>query len=145
MLDPRLLEQCPPILIMTRKPVTVLCGGCFNTIHEGHVRFLSRAKALGDRLVVVVANDVHDKKPYARPQAVRARSVRALKIADKVVVGGKRGFLSSVCKAMPKLIALGYDQTLPADVAKKLGDMNIEVRRLKRYKNASTRSLSRRT
>ena len=43
---------------------TVLCGGCFNKIHEGHVYFLNEAKKLGNFLVVVVANDRLNKKKY---------------------------------------------------------------------------------
>ena len=123
-----------------KKNVIVLCGGCFNTVHEGHIYFLEQAKSLGDKLVTIIANDTHNLKPYARPDTVRAKGVRALKIADKVVIGKPRGFLSSVLKVKPNIIALGYDQTLPADVAAKLDKLGVKVRRLKRYKGLSTHS-----
>lgn len=123
----------------------VLCGGCFNIVHEGHEFFLKRAKALGDALVVVVASDAHNEKPYARPSAVRARAVRALGIADKVIIGSSRNFLSTVSKVKPRIIALGYDQTLPADVAKKIEELSIKVKRLPRYKRLSTSALTKRS
>jgi len=122
---------------------TVLCGGCFNVVHEGHEWFLQRAKALGDYLVVVVASDVHNKKPYARSAAVRARAVRGLGIADKVIIGSSRSFLSTVSKVKPQVIALGYDQTLPQDVAKKIEELPIKVKRIQRYRRISTASLQR--
>ena len=37
---------------------TVLVFGTFDGLHEGHQFFLKKARALGDRLVVVVARDV---------------------------------------------------------------------------------------
>ena len=127
-----------------RKKIVVLCGGCFNIIHEGHIWFLQRAQALGDSLVVVVASNAHNKKPYARPAAARVRALRALKIADKVVVGNPRSFTPTVFKVKPSIIALGYDQTLPRDVAEKIEKLGIKVKRIKRYKKFSTRTLERR-
>ena len=123
---------------------TVLCGGCFNVIHEGHIFFLQRVRALGSRLVVVVASDVHNKKPYARSAAVRARAVRSLGLADKVMIGSSRSFLSTVSKVKPQIIALGYDQTLPKDVAERLDVLAIKVKRIPRYKRLSTSALVRR-
>jgi cytidyltransferase-like protein len=122
----------------------VLCGGCFNVVHEGHEWFLKRARALGDCLIVVIASDVHNKKPYARPASARARSLRMLGIADKVIIGSSRSFFSTVSKVKPKIIALGYDQTLPRDVAKKIEELQIKVKRLPRYKRISTSALAKR-
>ena len=34
---------------------TVITGGCFNKIHDGHVFLLNEAKKLGDKLVVILA------------------------------------------------------------------------------------------
>lgn len=89
-------------------------------------------------MVVVIASDAHNTKPYARPAAVRARAVRALGIADRVVIGGAKGFLPSVLKVRPNIIALGYDQTLPVDVAEKVEELGIRVRRIPKCKNIST-------
>jgi D-beta-D-heptose 7-phosphate kinase/D-beta-D-heptose 1-phosphate adenosyltransferase len=35
----------------------VMTNGCFDILHEGHVRYLQQAKQLGDRLVVAVNDD----------------------------------------------------------------------------------------
>ncbi|GAB2498041.1 PfkB family carbohydrate kinase [Nocardiopsis aegyptia] len=50
----------------------VATGGCFDVLHAGHVDLLRRARALGDRLVVLLNSD---------------SSVRALKGPDRPIVG----------------------------------------------------------
>ncbi len=49
----------------------VLTNGCFDSLHAGHVSYLKRARALGDRLIVAVNTD---------------RSVAALKGPDRPIV-----------------------------------------------------------
>jgi FAD synthetase len=91
----------------------VLAGGVFNVVHPGHGFFLKKAKALGDVLVVVIANDKtaeRTKKYKITGQETRKRNVEALGIADKVVIGDERDFLKVVREEKPDAIALGYDQ-----------------------------------
>ena len=47
----------------------VFTNGCFDLLHPGHVRYLSEARACGDRLVVAVNADatVAKLKGEARP------------------------------------------------------------------------------
>lgn len=109
-------------------PVTVFTAGCFNRLHKAHVRMLHNARALGDRLVVVLANDAHNKKANAVPAAVRKGRLEALGIADKVVVGQPNSFAESLRRERPDVLALGYDQRLPdADTEKAVGDLGVEV------------------
>lgn len=90
---------------------------------------------------MVVASDAHNRKPYAQPAAARARALRALGIADKVIIGSSEDFFSTISKIKPRIIALGYDQALPAGVSEKISSLKISVRRLPRYKNFSTSAL----
>lgn len=120
----------------------VLCGGTFNRIHEGHVYFLKKAKALGNELVVIVANDSHNKKPYAVPQEKRKHEIEKLGIADKVLIGDPDKFVGVVEEEKPQIIALGYDQALPKDVGKKIQGMKIKVVRIKRLHGYSTRKIA---
>ena len=41
---------------------TVFTNGCFDIIHPGHIDLLSRARALGDRLVVGINSDESVRK-----------------------------------------------------------------------------------
>src|SRR3989344_3786815 len=106
----------------------VLTGGTFNSLHLGHEYLLKKSKTLGDYLVVVLANDKHDKKPNAVPAKLR--------IADKVVVGSPNSFVGVVHRFKPKIIVLGYDQKLPDGETKKAAKkMKIKVVRCGRYKS----------
>jgi rfaE bifunctional protein nucleotidyltransferase chain/domain len=69
----------------------VATGGCFDVLHAGHVDLLRRARALGDRLVVLLNSDssVRALKGSGRPVVAeqdRARVLSALDCVDEVVV-----------------------------------------------------------
>jgi rfaE bifunctional protein nucleotidyltransferase chain/domain len=71
--------------------VVVATGGCFDLLHAGHVRMLEAARALGDRLVVLLNSDdsVRRLKGPGRPLVAeddRAAVLRALSCVDDVVV-----------------------------------------------------------
>lgn len=64
--------------------VTVSLNGCFDVLHPGHLEFLARARALGDRLIVLTNDDlsVRRYKGPTRPVfplAFRLRALRALR------------------------------------------------------------------
>lgn len=112
----------------------ILVGGCFNKIHKGHIYFLNKAK-LG-YLVVVLANDKNNRKPYAIKATKRKSNLAKLKIADKIVIGDTNDFSKIVKKEKPDLIALGYDQELPDGVK------GIKVKRVRKYRNYSTKKMN---
>jgi cytidyltransferase-like protein len=95
------------------KPVTVFAAGCFNRVHPAHLRLLRQAKVLGDRLVVVLSNDAHNRKPNAVPAAERKRRLESYGVADEVVVGEADSFAESLRRVSPDVLVLGYDQKLP--------------------------------
>src|SRR5271170_716981 len=69
----------------------VLANGCFDTLHVGHIRYLSGAKHGGDVLVVAVNADasVHGLKGPGRPildEQARAQLVASLRVVDYVVI-----------------------------------------------------------
>ena len=64
--------------------LTVTLNGCFDVLHPGHIEFLARARALGDRLIVLTNDDlsVQRYKGPTRPifpLAFRLRALRALR------------------------------------------------------------------
>ena len=66
----------------------VLTYGTFDILHEGHIRLLQRAKALGDYLIVGIStdefNDIKGKKSYYDYET-RKQMVEALGIVDEVI------------------------------------------------------------
>ena len=91
----------------------VMAGGAFNILHPGHIRFLEKARSLGDFLVVVVASDrtvLRNKGVLLAPAEERKRMVESVRFVDRAIIGSEQGFFSVVEKERPDIIALGYDQ-----------------------------------
>ncbi len=69
----------------------VFTNGCFDLLHIGHVRYLSRARKMGDALAVAVNSDrsIHEIKGHGRPivpEAERAEVLAALACVDYVFI-----------------------------------------------------------
>ncbi len=83
---------------------------------------------MGDRLVVVLSNDAHNRKPNALPAVERARRLRACGVADDVVVGEADGFAKTLRRVAPDILVLGYDQKLPdEETAATVTALGVEV------------------
>ncbi len=67
----------------------VLCHGCFDLMHPGHIKYLQAAKGFGDVLVVTLTPDEFVDKGPGRPvfeQSLRAESLAALECVDYVAI-----------------------------------------------------------
>lgn len=67
----------------------VLCHGCFDLMHPGHIKYFQAAKNMGDVLIVTVTPDKYVDKGPDRPvftQQLRAESIAALACVDYVAV-----------------------------------------------------------
>ena len=71
-------------------PKTVLVSGGFDPIHIGHIEMMKEAKALGDRLVVLINNDNWIKKKRGRepfmPELERKAVVEAVRYVDEALL-----------------------------------------------------------
>lgn len=69
----------------------VLVGGCFDVLHPGHIIFLKKARAAGDKLIVLLESDekIRKLKGERRPffnQKQRAQVLSAIKYVDQVIM-----------------------------------------------------------
>ena len=67
----------------------VLCHGCFDLMHPGHIKYFQVAKDMGDVLVVTVTPDIYVDKGPGRPafnQGLRVDSIAALECVDYVAI-----------------------------------------------------------
>jgi D-beta-D-heptose 7-phosphate kinase / D-beta-D-heptose 1-phosphate adenosyltransferase len=99
----------------------VMTNGCFDILHEGHVRYLKQARQLGDRLVVAVNEDdsVRRLKGEGRPiNSVRQRMavLAGLASVDWVVPFGEETPEALICEIKPDLLVKGGDYR-PQDIA----------------------------
>ncbi|HUY70381.1 MAG TPA: adenylyltransferase/cytidyltransferase family protein [Candidatus Baltobacteraceae bacterium] len=120
---------------MVRK--LVMAFGSFDIIHPGHLVYLKKAKAMGDRLIVVVARDssiemIKGRKPFF-DQKTRLNMVGALRYVDKAVLGKKiadyKDRYSILLDYKPDVIVFGYDQRVdPKDVKQWAAKRGLKVR-----------------
>ena len=92
----------------------VATGGCFDVLHPGHVDLLRRARALGDRLVVLLNSDssVRSLKGSGRPvvgEQDRARVLSALDCVDEVVVFDETTPVRALSRLRPDVWVKGGD------------------------------------
>ena len=69
--------------------IVVMCHGCFDIVHPGHVRHLQQAAKFGDRLLVTITGDALMDKGTNRPlipQELRAENLAALNCVDWVSI-----------------------------------------------------------
>lgn len=95
----------------------VFTNGCFDILHAGHVRYLERARALGDCLILGLNTDASVKrlKGESRPvnsELDRAEVVGALKAVDYVVLFGEETAETLIRKVKPAVYVKGGDYTL---------------------------------
>lgn len=92
--------------------VRVLATGTFDLLHPGHLLYLSKARALGDELYVIVARDSmikHKPKPIV-PEEQRLAMVQALRTVDKAILGSEKDMFEPLRQIKPDIIALGKNQ-----------------------------------
>jgi len=90
----------------------VVAQGTFDLLHPGHVHYLREARAMGDRLDVIVARsrNVTHKKPPVLPDRQRVTMVGALDPVDSAHLGHPEDIFVPIEELEPDVIALGHDQ-----------------------------------
>lgn len=117
-----------PALIETEKgrgKRVVFTNGCFDLLHAGHVKYLQRARALGDLLVLGLNSDasVRRLKGEKRPligEEERAHILAALDCVDYLVIFEEDTPLELIASLQPHILAKGGDYTLEGVVGREL-------------------------
>jgi rfaE bifunctional protein nucleotidyltransferase chain/domain len=150
--------------LLSRRNVTALCdrlrrqkkrivftNGVFDIIHMGHVHYLSRAKALGDVLIVGLNTDrsVRKIKGPGRPingQSDRAGVLSALAFVDYVVYFSEETPEKLIRQVRPDVLVKGADYQLREIVgAEFVTSYGGNVRRIKLLSNRSTSHIIKRS
>jgi D-beta-D-heptose 7-phosphate kinase/D-beta-D-heptose 1-phosphate adenosyltransferase len=95
----------------------VFTNGCFDILHVGHVRYLQRARSLGDALLVAINSDrsVRELKGPTRPimnEAERAEMLAALSAVDYVTIFDDASPRALISKVLPDILVKGGDYQL---------------------------------
>ncbi|PIT97097.1 FAD synthase [Candidatus Berkelbacteria bacterium CG10_big_fil_rev_8_21_14_0_10_41_12] len=107
----------------------IIVFGSFDPLHKGHIDFFKQAKKLGDYLVVVVARDesikkIKNHKPRAKEQD-RLKVVEKISVVDRAILGDREDYGRVLDQQKPDIIAVGYDQKIPAGLKDKLREYKI--------------------
>ena len=97
----------------------VFTNGVFDLIHVGHIRYLTEARALGDRLVVAINSDrsVRQLKGESRPifnERERAEILAALRMVDYVTVFDDVSPRTLIAELLPDVLVKGGDYGIDA-------------------------------
>lgn len=93
----------------------VFTNGVFDLLHVGHVDYLTKARALGDRLVLGLNSDASvrrlNKGPERplNPEAARKQVLEALRCVDMVVVFDTDTPLDLIMQVQPDVLVKGGD------------------------------------
>jgi len=125
----------------------VFTNGCFDLIHQGHVRYLAQARGLGDALVVGLNSDDSirrikgDKRPIM-PEPERAEVIASLECVDLVTIFSEDDPKALIAAIKPKILVKGADwpkeKVVGREIVEALGG---EVRNIPLVEGCSTTSI----
>jgi D-beta-D-heptose 7-phosphate kinase/D-beta-D-heptose 1-phosphate adenosyltransferase len=104
--------------------ITVAVSGGFDPVHIGHIEMMQEAKALGDKLVVILNNDnwLKKKKGFAfMDEKERRAIIEAIRYVDEVVITshpenpGDMSVCAELEKIKPDIFANGGDRKPDGD------------------------------
>src|SRR5437899_4823966 len=113
-LDELLLERAR---LRSAGEKVVFTNGVFDILHVGHVRYLERARAFGDKLLVAINSDAsaRELKGEGRPlmnQDERVEILAALRTVDYVTIFDDVSPRSLIAQLMPDVLVKGGDYAL---------------------------------
>ncbi|MCJ2166188.1 MULTISPECIES: D-glycero-beta-D-manno-heptose 1-phosphate adenylyltransferase [unclassified Pseudodesulfovibrio] len=125
----------------------VFTNGCFDILHPGHVDLLTRARALGDSLILGLNSDESvrmlgkgDDRPL-NPQEDRAFVLAALACVDYIVIFHESTPLELIKACRPQILVKGgdwpVDQIVGGDVVEKAGGKVHSLKLLEGYSTTS--------
>tara|TARA_X000000368_G_scaffold356010_1_gene297899 strand:- start:360 stop:824 length:465 start_codon:yes stop_codon:yes gene_type:complete len=95
----------------------VFTNGCFDIIHVGHIRYLSKAKELGDILIVGLNSDESVKKLKGDNRPInsfedRAILLSSLRFVDSVIMFKEQTPDNLIKQIVPDILVKGGDYKL---------------------------------
>jgi rfaE bifunctional protein nucleotidyltransferase chain/domain len=122
--------------LRARRKKVVFTNGCFDILHVGHIRYLRKARCLGDILVVGLNTDRSvkeikgEKRPIV-PQKDRAEVLAALEFVDYVVLFDEPDPFSLIQKVKPTILVKGADwpkdKIIGRDVVEEAGGRVVRI------------------
>jgi rfaE bifunctional protein kinase chain/domain/rfaE bifunctional protein nucleotidyltransferase chain/domain len=90
----------------------ILCHGCFDLLHIGHVKYLKKAKSLGDILIVTITGDKYVNKGPGRPifsEMHRSEYIAELELVDYVAINYTETAIEVINEVKPNYYVKGNE------------------------------------
>ena len=121
--------------------LVVLCNGCFDVLHIGHLWHLREARKMGHRLIVALTRDEHVGKGGGRPFypfAERAAMLAELRCVDKVIPANNA--MEAIRTIRPTFFVKGIDYAGGDRFTEDVAAACAEVGAIIRYTSSPKRS-----
>ncbi len=111
------------------KKKVVFTNGCFDLIHAGHVDYLTKARELGDALIVGLNSDSSvrrikgDKRPILSEKE-RAFIISSLKPVDFVVIFDEDTPAELISEVIPDILVKGADWPIENIIGREVVEAN---------------------
>jgi D-beta-D-heptose 7-phosphate kinase/D-beta-D-heptose 1-phosphate adenosyltransferase len=131
------------------KKKVVFTNGCFDILHLGHIKYLKKAKQLGDILIVGLNSDASVKKLKGKqrpilPQKDRAEILSSLWFVDYVIIFSQTTPFELISKLVPDILVKGGDYKIKDIVGRDIVERNGgKVVTIPEVKGKSTRGIIR--
>ena len=124
----------------------VMCNGCFDLLHAGHVAHLREARSFGTRLIVALTLDEHVHKGHGRPVypfAERAALLMAMRCVDQVAPS--QSSAEAILRWHPHVFVKGIDymNCLPDEDVRACLEVGAEIRFTCQPKMSTTQIIER--
>jgi len=106
----------------------IFTNGCFDILHAGHVEYLQKSKALGDKLIVGLNSDKSLYKLKNRCYNIdidRKSILEALECVDEVIIFDEPTPIKLIERIKPDIITKGGDYNPDQVVGKELAEVRI--------------------
>ena len=90
----------------------VMCHGCFDIIHFGHILHFQTSKKFGDKLIVTITKDKYVNKGPDRPifnHYERAIVLSGIGVIDKISINNKPSAANLLLQFKPHVYSKGYE------------------------------------
>jgi D-beta-D-heptose 7-phosphate kinase/D-beta-D-heptose 1-phosphate adenosyltransferase len=118
------LDELLPLLGAARRKgeKIVVTNGCFDILHPGHIQYLQQARALGDRLIVLVNSDASVRRLKGSDRPInplehRMTMLAALECVDWVVPFEDDTPRDLIGRLLPDILVKGGDYKNISDIA----------------------------
>jgi len=114
---------------LIEKKKVVFTNGCFDLIHAGHVDYLTKARELGDVLIVGLNSDKSvrnikgDKRPILKEKE-RAFIISSLRPVDYVVLFDEDTPANLIAEIIPDILVKGADWSIENIIGREVVEAN---------------------